>query len=106
MTKVFFIPQYVNTEPKPWEPGVGVSIASPSAGGFNPLGPTLDLWFADMDTSYETGPTLDLVPTSDRYFEWTFPAEPQGSYRIWVGYAPWEPSLNLDFVAQIYQEAS
>jgi hypothetical protein len=106
MTEVFFSPQYVNRVQESWEAGSGPSISTPSTGGFNPLGATLDLQFIAMDTSYETGPTLDLIPTTDRYFEWAMPAEPQGAYFIWVGYAPWEPSLNLDFVNQYYQEAS
>jgi hypothetical protein len=78
----------------------------PLGGSSDILGPSLDLWFADMDTSYATGNTLSLDFVSQTYEQWEFPAEPQGSYRVWVGYAPWEPSLNLDFVNQIYQQAS
>jgi len=106
MTSVFGSPQYVNRVREPWQAGGGVSIVRPGGGGDNPLGASLDLWFADMDTSYATGDTLDLRMDVDRYQVWQLPSEPQGTYRVWVGYAPWEPSLNLDFVNQIYQEAS
>lgn len=74
----------------------------PLDGSSDILGPSLDLWFADMDTSYATGDTLDLTFTDQTYEEWAPPAEPQGSYRVWEGYAPWEPYLDLDFVAQRY----
>lgn len=106
MTSVFSSPQYVNRVRESWQAGTGPTITSPAGGGFNPLGASLDLWFADMDESYATGATLDLRLDSDRYYEWAPPTEPQGSYWVWAGYAPWEPSLNLDFVNQIYQEAS
>jgi hypothetical protein len=73
-----------------------------AAGASNPLGATLDLWFADMDTSYATGSTLDLNLEGQTYQEWALPAEPQGSYYVWEGYAPWEPYLDLNFVTQYY----
>jgi hypothetical protein len=104
MTSVFSGPQYVNRVRESWQAGTGPTISSPAGGGLNPLGATLDLWFADIDESYATGATLDLRLDSDRYYEWALPAA-QGSYQVWVGYAPWEPSLDLDFVRQIYQEA-
>lgn len=75
-------------------------------GGTYALGKSLDLWFADMDVSYATGATLDLRFDANLYYEWTPPVNPQGSYLIWEGYAPWEPTLNLDFVNTLYQEGS
>ena len=79
------------------------AFVQPKAGSSDPLGPSLDLWFADMDTSYSTGDTLDLTFTAQQYDQWELPAEPQGSYRVWDGYAPWEPYLDLNFIARSYQ---
>jgi len=85
---------------------VGYIPYSPEYSPYNPLDPTLDLWFSDMDTSYTAGDTVDLNFISQTYESWQLPSEPQGSYRIWVGDPAWEPGLNLDFVNQIYQQAS
>lgn len=71
----------------------------------NPLGFSLDLWFANMDQSYTTGPTLDLNFTTQTYQQWALPAVIQGTYIIYEGIAPWEPNLNLDFINQAYQQA-
>lgn len=77
-----------------------------SGGIVNPYGFSLDLWFADMDQSYTTGASLDLGFDNQVYQEFALPPTIQGSYLVFEGVAPWEPSLNLDFVNQIYQEAS
>ena len=44
---------------------------------------TLRLGFSDMDTSYRTGNTLDLVFTSDTYQIWELPPAIQGDYSVW-----------------------
>jgi hypothetical protein len=80
------------------------AFVQPKAGSSNLLGPSLDLQFIAMDTSYATGETLDLSFTDQQYEEWALPAEPQGLYFVWDGYAPWEPYLDLDFIAQRYLE--
>lgn len=86
--------------------GYGFSLPAlrqAAAGSSNLLGPTLDLIFVDMDTSYTTGNALDLDFTSPSYQVWQAPTNPQGTYYVWEGYAPWDPYLNLDFVNQLYQ---
>lgn len=44
---------------------------------------SLILDFSDMDTSYTTDKTLDLIFTTESYQVWQLPAEPQGSYSVW-----------------------
>lgn len=97
MTSIFFSPQYVNREKPFWAAGPGPSVTSPSGEGFNALGATLDLIFVDMDTSYSTGSSLDLRFDGQNFYEWEEPAEPQGTYYVWSGFVPWEPSLDLYF---------
>lgn len=75
----------------------------------DPLVPTVDrslvLDFVSMDTSYSTGATLNLDFVNFTYESWQLPTS-QGAYYQWIGDAPWEPTLNLNFVNNIYQEGS
>lgn len=102
--RIYSSPVQVNPIENQWESGAGVAVNDLLAGGFGGTTYTLDLWFVNMDTSYTTGPTEDLQFVNGLYSTWTVPTNPQGTYQIWVGYAPWEPSLNLNFVNQIYQQ--
>lgn len=97
-------PVNVNPPENQWDQGDGVTIGGLTTSGFNGTTYTLDLWFVNMDTSYTTGATEDLNFVAGQYAQWALPTNPQGTYQIWVGYAPWEPSLDLNFVNQIYQQ--
>lgn len=68
-------------------------------------GPSLDLNFVAMDTSYTTGASLNLVLTSSGQgtYQWWEQPTSQGTYQVWTGYDQWEPSINLDFISQRYQ---
>lgn len=63
---------------------------------------TLLLDFTYMDTSYKTVPSLKLDFVADSYVWWEAPTQ-QGEYEIWSGFAPWEPSLSLNFTSNFYQ---
>lgn len=73
-------------------------------GGGILAGASLVLDFTAMDTSYTTGPTLDVSLRSQQYQQWQRPTGAQGAYLIWEGFAPWEPGLDLDFIRQYYQQ--
>ena len=62
---------------------VGYIPSSPEYLPYNPLQPTLDLWFAGPEN------TLGLNFVSQTYEQWQSSTDPEGSYRIWVGYPAW-----------------
>lgn len=68
------------------------------------VGASLVLDFAYMENKYTIGATLDVNLLQEQYAVWQAPTGVQGRYFIWEGYAPWEPSLNLDFISQYYQQ--